>query len=53
MVRMYEDISAEMVRELIALSATVDPRLMSEISMTMIREMKMALSGMCCFELIW
>lgn len=52
MVRIYEDMSAEMVTELMAFSATVDPRLMRETRITMARETKIAFNGMFALWLI-
>jgi len=51
-VRMYEDINAEIVTELIAFNATADPRFISETSMTIPRETMMALRGMFALRLI-
>jgi len=44
---------AEMVRELIALRATVEPMLMRDRRMVMIRETKTALRGMFHPGLTW
>lgn len=45
-VTMYDDIKAEIVIELIALSAAVDPMLIIETTATITSETTMALSGM-------
>lgn len=46
MVSMYDDMSAEMVTELMAFRATVEPRLMRDTRITMTKETKIAFKGM-------
>ena len=49
-VRMYDDINEDIVIELIALSATVEPMLISVTSTTIASETMMALIGMLWFR---